>query len=173
MSLMTKHLTSHAHPVERPPRTYVTGPVTRFARYLTIAAAVAVVMVGIVGYASMPDTIPTHFGVNGEPDQWGPKGTFIALIILAALVSAGMVIASYFPGSVNVPRVIPVEKAQEYYRRVEQLLIAVAAVTVMLYATIVFSTVYDVNMLLPLIGVGAALLATAAVGTVRLVRALR
>ncbi|WP_217131567.1 DUF1648 domain-containing protein [Leucobacter chinensis] len=170
---MTKHPISPAHPAERPPRTYVTGPVTRCARYLTIAAAVAVVVVGIVGYVSMPDTIPTHYGVNGEPDQWGPRGSFIALLILAALVSAGMVIASYFPGSVNVPRVIPVEKAQAYYRRVEQLLIAVAAVTVILYAAIVFSAVYGVNVLLPLIGVVTALLATATVGTIGLVRALR
>ncbi len=49
-------------------------------------------------YAALPDQMPTHFGLSGQPDDWSTKGlgsVYLPLIILTA-VWIGMALMNYF-----------------------------------------------------------------------------
>ena len=43
---------------------------------------------GIYAYTTLPDTIPTHFGVSGKPDAFGTRITFLLLPIAFSLAPA-------------------------------------------------------------------------------------
>ncbi len=40
----------------------------------------------IANYASLPETIPTHFDFQGLPDKWGSKNEILVLPIMGALL---------------------------------------------------------------------------------------
>lgn len=52
-----------------------------------IVAAIALV-IALVGIFIMPDIIPTHFGLSGEPDAWGTKFTVFMFPVLLLVVVA-------------------------------------------------------------------------------------
>ncbi len=39
-----------------------------------------------VSWSSLPDVIPIHFNVVGEPDGWGPKGSLIVFPVLSLMI---------------------------------------------------------------------------------------
>lgn len=41
-------------------------------------------------YPLLPDTVPVHFGANGEPDRWGSKETFLGVYVLQIVLNAVM-----------------------------------------------------------------------------------
>ena len=73
-----------------------------------------VVIIGLVGFAiwfwpSLPDQVPTHFGMDGLPDAWGGKGfgSWFMIPGIALVLTAGI---GWFrrmvprrPGWVNLP----------------------------------------------------------------------
>ena len=73
-----------------------------------------VLMVGLVGFAIwawplLPDRIPTHFGLDGDPDAWSAKSLwswfFIPgmALLLTAMMEAIRRIIPHRPGWVNLP----------------------------------------------------------------------
>lgn len=52
-----------------------------------IVTAIALV-IAIVGILIMPDTIPTHFGLDGTPDAWGSKYTVFLYPGILLLITA-------------------------------------------------------------------------------------
>ncbi|GCF11278.1 DUF1648 domain-containing protein [Dictyobacter arantiisoli] len=58
----------------------------------------AMIVIAIVRYPALPAVIPTHFGLNGQPDAWTTKAaglltTFIPTILINALILG----LAYFP----------------------------------------------------------------------------
>lgn len=47
-------------------------------------------------YGRLPDEIPRHFNVSGEPDAWGGKGFLIGMLILFAFILIQAFILNYF-----------------------------------------------------------------------------
>ncbi len=39
-------------------------------------------------YPQLPDTVASHFGARGEPDNWSGKGTFLGLHLVVMVVTA-------------------------------------------------------------------------------------
>ena len=48
------------------------------------------VVVLALTYGRMPDIVPTHFGIDGAPDAYGPKSTMIFLAFLPTLMALMM-----------------------------------------------------------------------------------
>lgn len=67
---------------------------------LFAAAAVAIVA---VCWTSIPDQIPTHFNLHGEPDAWGGKGTLLFVAAACVFLFALLSIAPRYPHLMNVP----------------------------------------------------------------------
>lgn len=94
----------------------------RTLNWLCFAAVVFALVVTIINYNQMPDIIPTHFGVTGVPDGWGPKSTiFIIPVILPALIGLFLVFQVY-PHCANVPVVLSEQNAEYQYRLVRKML---------------------------------------------------
>lgn len=51
-----------------------------------IAGGIIILHFILIGmkYSGLPARIPTHFGIDGQPDSWGSKATILALPVLAA-----------------------------------------------------------------------------------------
>lgn len=62
-----------------------------------VAVLLVTVYVGIIIYPSLPFMIPTHFGVNGQPDQYSVKsiGSVFLLTFIQAAMTIGMFILGY------------------------------------------------------------------------------
>lgn len=65
--------------------------------WLSIAAIVAMFLISLLLYPSLPEVIPTHWNINGQPDEFTPKtiGAW-ALPVLSILVYLGLYVAPYF-----------------------------------------------------------------------------
>ena len=57
---------------------------------LMYAFCVVPVVVLALTYGRMPDIVPTHFGIDGAPDAYGPKRTMIFLAFLPTLMALMM-----------------------------------------------------------------------------------
>ena len=54
--------------------------------YLTLTIAMLTFAINIITYPHMPNRVPVHWGVTGEPDQYGTKGRQLAMGILPLLL---------------------------------------------------------------------------------------
>lgn len=67
-------------------------------------------------YASLPEQIPTHFGLNGAADAYGHKQSILLLPIIATIMNIGMSVLSHYPHVFNYPTQITPENAAYQYR---------------------------------------------------------
>ena len=53
----------------------------------------------LVVYAKLPDTIPTHWGIDGKPDAWGPKesSSFLCIYLMLGLTAMFAVLPALSP----------------------------------------------------------------------------
>jgi uncharacterized membrane protein len=86
---------------------------------LADALALLGVVIGVVlvaaNWSQLPDRIPHHFNLHGEPDRWGSKAMLLLLPALAALLFAGLTIANRFPHKFNYLWPITAENAERQY----------------------------------------------------------
>jgi uncharacterized membrane protein len=54
-------------------------------------------------YPYLPERVPTHFGFNGRPDQWGPRWTIWLLPVVGVVIWAVMAGASAAAGQARIP----------------------------------------------------------------------
>ncbi len=65
----------------------------------------------LAGQHRLPSRIPTHFGINGQPDGWGSPWMMLALPIAACVLYALMTLVSFYPSAFNYPvRVTPTNR---------------------------------------------------------------
>ena len=61
----------------------------RITEALAWICAIASLVVTAVRIPQLPDTIPTHFDINGIPNGWGSPTSLLALPIIILIVNAG------------------------------------------------------------------------------------
>ena len=107
----------------RPARTYTTGAVTKWLRWLALLGFVAVTVWVALSYASMLDTVPTHFGLDGQADGFGEKSS--VLWLAAVMTGLGLLMAwlSTKPRHLNYVSEITEQNAQHVYREGERMLV--------------------------------------------------
>lgn len=60
-------------------------------------------------YPSLPEEIPIHFGLSGQPDRWGDKGMIFFLPFLGSFLTFIILFISQHPNSFNYPVKITAE----------------------------------------------------------------
>jgi uncharacterized membrane protein len=71
--------------------------------YLAIAA--------FYGPARLPSRIPTHFGVNGRPDAWGPAAALLFFPVVGLTLYLLITLVARHPSVFNYPvRVTPINR---------------------------------------------------------------
>ncbi len=132
-----------------------------------------VVLVATVAatYSMLPDPVATHFGANGQADDWRPRSDYAAYLITAsAMVSAmcagPLYLARKLPDSmINVPNRdywLALERRGEAYDRLFALGLAIGAATTGLFVAIHLLTVRANRARPPRVATGEAVVLIAA-----------
>jgi hypothetical protein len=108
---------------DRPPVGYERGPLTASLRLLGPAIALIGIVAMIIGYLGLPDTVPTHFGITGEADAYGPRWNVLVLAGVWALVQAMVSGLATHPRVFNYPVPVTAENAQRLYREGERMMV--------------------------------------------------
>jgi len=123
-------------------------PKTNAERWLDVASWLFVTLafaVALGNYATLPDTIPTHFNAAGEVDGHGSKNTVFLLPIISFLIVAGLIFAARFPHRFNYPTAITRENAAFEYKKAQVLLRVMSALSSLLMLALTWSIVQAVH----------------------------
>lgn len=90
----------------------------------TLGWLLLLLLVALVGYyyPQLPDTVPTHFGFDGQPDEYGPKRTLLLVPAIATVLFVGIVVLNRFPHIFNYPVTITPDNAARHYANAQRML---------------------------------------------------
>lgn len=157
---------------DRPESTHTTGVVTRWLRRITVVAAVGIVAFVGIRFPALPDQIPTHFGVTGQPDAWGPRATILFLPAIMIVLVGAMTWLSTRPDLFNYPVFVTERNAPAIYREGERMMVWCTAAIVVLFGAICLAITGVPSGLFMLVG-GAGVVASVVAGFVRVALADR
>ncbi len=72
-------------------------------------------VLAIAWFASLPETIPTHFNFSGDVDGYGGRGSLFILPSISIVLYLGMYFLNKRPDIFNYPKKITEENAEEMY----------------------------------------------------------
>jgi uncharacterized membrane protein len=76
-----------------------------------LAAMLFVALRALYGPTSLPQTIPTHFGIDGQPDGFGSRWSLLSLPTVALALYLLISVVARFPSAFNYPvRVTPANR---------------------------------------------------------------
>jgi len=102
------------------------------------AIAILVSILPIVQFwGVLPDRIPIHFGLGGQPDALGDKVTIWIVPAVAAIIFVVLTAVSRYPHTFNYPVRITEENARRQYLLVRSLLVWLKAEICWLFAFVV------------------------------------
>lgn len=155
---------------DRPAVAYQRGRMTALLRVLGPTVAVIGVATILVGYATLPATVPTHFGVDAEADSFGPRWSVLVLAGIWVVVQLGVALLAAHPRWFNYPMPVTAGNAQRLYREGERMMVWLGVAVAATFAGLTLS-VFDAGGG-PLIVLGlAATVVAMIVGVTRLLRA--
>jgi uncharacterized membrane protein len=79
------------------------GWLNRVPEYLGLVGLGALVAITYQGAVSLPARIPTHFGLGGAPDGWGPRYMLYVLLGIAVVLYVGLTLVQRVPRLYNYP----------------------------------------------------------------------
>ena len=106
-----------------------------------------------MAWSSLPEIIPTHFGIEGNPDQYGPKRTLALVQLLLTVVNAGVYLLL-----TNTYRIDPKKFASENKGRMQKMAIAITLFIVLVQLWILYITRNGESGSVNLIFIGVGLL---------------
>lgn len=90
-------------------------------------------ILAITAYHSLPEIIPTHYGFNGQADDWGSKAAIFILPVISLVMIIGMSILNRFPHIFNYPLKVTEENAMQLYRKGTLLIRIIKVIIVILF----------------------------------------
>ena len=82
---------------------------------IAILAIVSVWILPLLLFHNLPDTIPTHYKINGEADGWGSKTSIFILPAISLVLVTGLGILNKFPHIFNYPVRVTADNALQLY----------------------------------------------------------
>ena len=117
--------------------------VLKAVAFLCCAATALIVA---VRWNKLPDKIPTHFELNGEPNGFGGKKMLIVLLVVMVAITGLMYLSEMFPKLWNLPVKITDSNREFVYRTVKYFMEVETIIMITLLAgpiiAIVFSKTY-------------------------------
>lgn len=119
-------------------------PLTKTDKFLEAAGLMALVafwVFNVYHFKALPDTIPVHFSIDGEPDGYGSKWTIISLPVMGTLFYIGLTIISRFPHKMNYSVTVTEDNAEKQYKIMVQLLRVMKVAMVMVFFILDYQSV--------------------------------
>jgi uncharacterized membrane protein len=104
---------------------------------------IAVWVLIIINYSSLPNTIPTHYNGTGQVDGFGGKSNILALPIISTILYIGLTILNRYPHIFNYPIKITQENAFRQYTTVTRLIRTLKLSIVLIFGFLVFKTIQN------------------------------
>ena len=109
-------------------------------------------IVGIIGlllliglplyyFEKLPETIPRHFGANGEADGFSGKGIIWTLPIIGMVMYVGMFWLNKYPHIFNYPQQVTKENAERLYTIGTRMIRTLNSIITCIFAYITYSTI--------------------------------
>ncbi|MGR6835880.1 DUF1648 domain-containing protein [Syntrophomonas erecta] len=120
-------------------RPFIKLPLTRWEIWLEVLSALGILMLLFLvwqSWGTLPDKIPSHFGITGQPDAWGNKSSLITLPIIAIATHLLLTIVSKYPHTFNYPAKITEENAEFQYLMARYLIAVLKVEIIWLFAYI-------------------------------------
>ncbi len=117
---------------------------TSFDRKLEVLCAMMLAVtwfLAIYALTFLPETIPVHFDLKGNPDRYGSKANLVILPIISTILYVGMTIINRYPHIFNYPVKITEENALRQYANATKMIRVLKLVVLVVFFTIVFFTV--------------------------------
>jgi hypothetical protein len=106
-----------------------------------IAGAVGVALLVVpmlLGFNQLPDRVPIHFGVVGQPDRWGSRLVLLALAVVTLLIYAGLSALNRIPQHFNYPWPITATNAPRQFQLARRMLRVLKVAILWLFLSILF-----------------------------------
>lgn len=100
MDNSSSQLSTTERPAPAPPATF-----SRILEGISALILLVALIYAVVTYVGLPETVPVHFGINGEPDRWGKKNEFLLAPVMLSLVTLLCLVVARFPRIHNVPKI--------------------------------------------------------------------
>ncbi|NPV48564.1 MAG: DUF1648 domain-containing protein [Armatimonadetes bacterium] len=92
-------------------------------------------------WASLPERIPTHFGVSGTPDGWGSRYMLLLFVAIPIVIHVAFGYLVRVPHIYNYPTKVTPENAERLYSLGRGLMYWLRAEMVLLFALLCWGTV--------------------------------
>ncbi len=106
-------------------------------KIIEVIAGIGIVAVAVILLyyrPALPDSIPSHFNIEGTPDAWGNKGLLSALVAIPVALYLAMTLLGRFPQIYNYPFALTEENVERQYRCARLLILALKAEIVWFFA---------------------------------------
>jgi uncharacterized membrane protein len=111
-----------------------TDKIIDIAGWICLAALWAIT---IFAYGNLPETIPTHFGVGGEVDDYGSKMTLFFLPVIGTLLFIGMTVLNNYPHIFNYPAdITPANALSQYTNATRMIRHLKVSITFIMFVTV-------------------------------------
>lgn len=108
---------------------------------LGLVGLVFLIVLPIYYYSDLPETIPGHFGANGEPDKFREKDKIWTLPVIGTVLYAGLYWLNQYPHLFNYPQKVTAENAEQLYKITTRMIRTMNTVIVVVFAYIIYSTI--------------------------------
>lgn len=126
------------------PRPVIKLPFTLFDKSIEVIGLLVLIgfwVFTLYYYPTLPDTIPTHFGGDGEPDGFGSKEMILGLPIVSTILYLALTIFSHFPHKMNYSVTITAENAEVQYRIMSRMIRVLKVVVLLIFWILDYKTV--------------------------------
>jgi len=108
-------------------------------------ALIAIWVLTLYHFYSLPNTIPIHYNGAGEVDSFGNKWNILSLPIVSSIVFIGMTVLNRYPHVFNYPSTVTQENAFQQYTTATRLVRFLKLVVVVIFGIIVYQTIQNAN----------------------------
>ena len=115
--------------------------VKRLLELVSIAGIIFIAYVLLQNWDSIPDTIPSHFGLDGSPDTYAGKSSLLLLPIAGFAIYLAITILGRYPHLFSYLWKITPENAYRQYQLAGTMLSAMKAEVIWIFNYIVLVTV--------------------------------
>jgi len=92
----------------------------------------------ITVYSDLPEIIPTHFDLSGQPNDYGSKMAIMFLPVIATLILIGLTVLNFYPHIFNYPAKITADNAAWQYRNATRMIRTLKMIIAFVFSLVVF-----------------------------------
>ncbi len=129
---MSSDLGKKSRPVLQIPLTWF----EKLLEYVAVSAMVFHFILYAVKWDALPETVPIHFGVSGQPDNVGAKNLLLIFPLLGLVLYLLLTFLSRNPHQYNYPWQVTLANAERQYRLARTMIAALKAEVLLIFSYI-------------------------------------